>query len=73
MRASRLPTHSTACQLRDVPELGEDTGCGERRRRQHKPLGAAAALGHQPHVTLLGHLGPDGLQLPTLWGRGSGG
>ena len=65
---SRLPTHSAAGQLRDVPELGEDAGGGEGGRGQHEPLGAAAALGHQPHVALLGRLGPDCLQLPALGG-----
>lgn len=34
---------------------------------QHESLGAAAALRHQPHVTLLGCLGLDRLQLPS-WG-----
>lgn len=63
------PTHSAASEPGDVPEFGEDPGGGEGRRGQHEPLGAAAALGHQPHVARLGCLGPHQLELPTLGGK----
>lgn len=73
-----LPTHSAASEPGDVLELGEDPRGGEGGRGKHEPLRAAAALGHQPHVALLGGLSPDRLELPTLgaeraaWGGGAG-
>lgn len=69
VRGERPATHSTASEPGDVTELAEDPGSSERRWWQHEPLGAAAVLGHQPHVALLGCLSPDGLQLPTFRGE----
>lgn len=63
------PTHRAAGEPGDVSEFGEDPGGGEGGRGQHESLGAAAVLGHQPHVARLGCLSAHQLELPTLGGR----